>query len=91
MIDGSGIRKYLDLVVGCDMVKKEKPDPEMLLTTLEKLGILKNNAIMVGDTKKDTEAAKNADIKSVIYVTDGISADYKINDMRDLLDIIGDL
>ena len=60
------IKKYFDVIVTADDTTKHKPDPEPVNITLEKLGSLPEESIMVGDTKYDIQCAKNAGIKSVL-------------------------
>lgn len=55
-----------DEIVCIDQVKNPKPHPEGIYKILENLKIKKEEAIMVGDTKYDYDAAMNAGIKSII-------------------------
>lgn len=71
---------------------KRKPDPEALLYLLDKYNIDAEEALMVGDRDIDLLAAKNAGIKACFFNIDQKSdsryADFYINDMIDLYDII---
>lgn len=58
-----GLLDYFDLVIGSDDVKKVKPDPEGIFRILSHFN--DKNAIMIGDTAYDMQAAKNADIISI--------------------------
>ncbi|NQY22137.1 MAG: HAD family hydrolase [Campylobacteraceae bacterium] len=66
MLDHLGIAKYFDTILGYNDVKNAKPHPEMVNKILKKHNILKSNAQMIGDSKKDTQAAFNAGIDSVL-------------------------
>jgi phosphoglycolate phosphatase len=49
-------------VVGRDTVETEKPDPEPLLEAVGRLGVDPANALFVGDSDRDAEAARRAGI-----------------------------
>ena len=53
------------LVLGDDGRIPLKPNPDMLLHVCKELGITPEEAIMVGDTKTDLDAAKNAGMLSI--------------------------
>lgn len=50
----------VDAVVGRDSVPTEKPDPEPLLETLDRLDVRPEHALFVGDTARDEETADRA-------------------------------
>ncbi|GAM72253.1 phosphoglycolate phosphatase [Vibrio sp. JCM 19236] len=52
-------------VVGGDALPKRKPDPMPLEYLMDKYGMAHNQMILVGDSKNDVLAAKNAGIGSV--------------------------
>lgn len=58
--------RYLDTVITVEDVTKAKPDPEILLTTLGKLGSKPENSVMVGDTRLDIACANHAGATSVL-------------------------
>lgn len=64
-IKRSNLDQYLEFINYRDGFTNIKPDPEMLHHAIEKLGVSKDEAIMVGDTAIDIKAAKDAGIKSV--------------------------
>jgi phosphoglycolate phosphatase-like HAD superfamily hydrolase len=45
---------------GGDAGSKPKPDPHNALMICRKLGVAPDNAVMVGDTRADTEMGKSA-------------------------------
>jgi pyrophosphatase PpaX len=61
-----GIADYFDQVITRDDVQTVKPSPEGLNHVLRTFGIRAENAIFIGDTGNDIEAAANAGIQSVM-------------------------
>ncbi|WP_417790111.1 phosphoglycolate phosphatase [Terasakiella pusilla] len=59
------IESFFDVIIGGDQVAKKKPDAEMLLTTLTKMGITADQAVMIGDSPNDIGAADNAEMASI--------------------------
>jgi phosphoglycolate phosphatase len=55
-----GIDHYFSDVIGGDTFTNKKPDPMALLWLVEKHGITAKQMMMVGDSKNDILAAKNA-------------------------------
>ncbi len=51
-----------DVIITAEDVEKGKPDPEPILKALEILGIPPEEAIYVGDTEHDREAAERAGV-----------------------------
>ena len=52
----------IDLIVGAEDVKIEKPNPEGLLWAVEHLGAEKSNVLYVGDSVVDARTAQNAKV-----------------------------
>jgi HAD superfamily hydrolase (TIGR01549 family) len=74
---------YLDLLDARDLadgwttsadVQATKPDPDLVLAALEKAGGGKD-AVMIGDSTWDCEAAKRAGIQTLAVLTGGFSED----------------
>lgn len=59
------IETLFDLVLGGDSLAVKKPDPEPLLYVCKQLKIEREDAVMVGDSKNDIEAAHAAKMQSV--------------------------
>ena len=79
---GNEIEHYLDLLDARDLatdwtmsddVEQTKPEPDLVKAALEKAGT--DDAVMVGDTVWDVEAAKRAGIDTIGVLTGGFSAD----------------
>lgn len=71
---------YLDLLDARELVdgwttaadvEQTKPQPDLVVAALEKLGT--DDAVMVGDTPWDVEAAKQAGIPTIAVLTGGFS------------------
>ena len=70
-----------DLIVGTSDAP-EKPDPGMLLLACERLGVKPEQALMVGDSRFDREAAGAAGIR---FVGLGIDGDLRVDRLSGLL------
>jgi len=56
------LRKFFSVVVTCKDVIHPKPAPDMLLLAAEKLGILPENCLFIGDSELDQQAALRAKV-----------------------------
>ena len=91
-----GAGHLFEFIIGLEDVKRVKPDPEPVLLALEKLGVNKEEAIMIGDNYHDIEAAKHAGVLSagVAWSIKGedflkqYNPDYILQHMSDLLSIV---
>jgi len=63
ILDHFGIQDLFDCVITADEVEKGKPDPEPILKALDCLGVGVEDAIFVGDSDYDEEAAERAGIR----------------------------
>jgi phosphoglycolate phosphatase len=85
-----------DLYIGADSLDEKKPSAKPLVYVCEKLGVNKNKAIMIGDSKNDIIAAKNADIESIGVIwgynygedIKKYNPDYIIDDFKKIIQII---
>jgi len=66
MLQAVGIDKYFDYIIGFDKVTNPKPSQEMIVKTLEYFDIIPNNALVVGDSHKDSISAKKANVKPIL-------------------------
>jgi phosphoglycolate phosphatase len=62
--DNLNITGYFAELIGSDNIECMKPDPCGIIKLLEKYGIPKEKALMIGDMVVDIETGKNADIKT---------------------------
>jgi phosphoglycolate phosphatase len=65
-----GLNGWIDVIVGGDSCARRKPDPMPLLFACESLGVAPAQALMVGDSINDVQAARAAGI-AVICVPYG--------------------
>jgi HAD superfamily hydrolase (TIGR01509 family) len=77
-----------DVALAGDDVSAGKPDPMMINLCLTKLGVSKENAILVGDTLSDVKAGANAGVKTVGL---NIAADWRVSSLLDLEKILKSL
>ena len=68
-----GVSDTLDLVVGGEEVARSKPDPEMIHIILDRLGVDRSQAVMVGDALNDVQMGANAGLKASIGVLTGFA------------------
>lgn len=73
----NGLRDLVDVFLGKEDVTKFKPDPEILLSALKKMGGKVEEAIMIGDTYNDVFAAKNAGMDSALYYPESYEKYYE--------------
>lgn len=57
-----GLLDHVDAVVGRDSVATHKPDPEPLLTTIDRLGAEPSSSLFVGDSERDAVTAERAGV-----------------------------
>lgn len=62
----AGIYDYFDAVISGDMIEHSKPDPDIFLKALEKLGTEKLNTVILEDSNSGIEAAYRAGIRSIM-------------------------
>ena len=70
-VDLLGVRHLADAWTGADDVAKTKPHPDLVLAAMEKAGT--KDAVMLGDTNWDIEAAAKAGVSTVAVMTGGFS------------------
>lgn len=90
MLEFLAIKNYFSLIAGADMVKHPKPKSDILEFSCNELKINKENTILVGDSKKDWNAAKDFKIKCILvnwgfsqYESDNETI--VVNDVEDLI------
>ena len=73
VLDHFNLTPWFDAVVGGDTTPTRKPDPAPLIAAIEGAGVMLGRAVMVGDSKADYGAARNAGCR-IILVDWGYSA-----------------
>ncbi len=69
ILDELGVADYFDLMVGFMTVDKPKPEPNMILYSLEKLGVKASEAVLVDDTFVGLTAGVRAGVQTIGITT----------------------
>ncbi|MGM0240713.1 HAD family hydrolase [Enterococcus sp. AZ103] len=90
------IESYFDVIFSGEFVEKSKPDPEIYRITLDKLGVLAENAIAIEDSAYGITAATSAGITTIAYqetrmTIDQSHADYLGKDMKEIFQLIANI
>ncbi|RLA86247.1 MAG: HAD family hydrolase [Deltaproteobacteria bacterium] len=88
LLDHFGLRDHFDLVISARDVSRPKPHPDSLLRILEHFSLMPHQALFIGDTERDERASRLAGIPFVAYKNPALRADYHIDDLLEILDII---
>ena len=96
LLEASDLLQYFALVVCGDTLSKKKPEPDQIFYICEKLAVLIDEVVLIGDSKTDISAARNAGcyIFTVPYGYNqgheiaANSVDAKINNMTEILDLL---
>ena len=78
------IMHYFDIIVCADDVPTSKPSPDMIDAILKHCNILPHEALMIGDSLKDKEAATRAGVETILV-------DWGFSDLEDACREVGDL
>ena len=87
----------IDTVVAGDEVEHGRPEPDLILAVMDKLGVTDKSAVISsGDTEADVRSAQAAGVTSVGVLTghltrekfQSLGADYVLDSSANLLDII---
>ena len=82
------IEDYFEIVMCADDVKNSKPHPDMVLEILDYTKCRADEALMIGDSLKDREAASRAGVKTVLVdwgFSDLDDACREVEELRELL------
>ena len=74
-MDIAGIQTLVDEIVSSDDVKQSKPAPDIFEAVLDKLAIDGRDAVAIGDTPYDAEAARKAGIRTIGLLCGGFTED----------------
>jgi phosphoglycolate phosphatase len=69
LLERSGLLPHLDAVVCGDEVARRKPHPDLILEACTRLHVPPGNAILIGDSTNDAQAAHAAGATSVLVET----------------------
>lgn len=96
-LERTAILQHFDVVVTANDLKHAKPHPEGIGLIAERLGIVPEDCIMVGDSVVDILTGRNAGVAKTVGVTHGFAhvdalraagASHVIGDIPALLDVI---
>ena len=93
ILEALGLGGYIDLYAGYGTVPNVKPAPDMILYSLDELGICNNKAVFVDDSKVGLTAGIKAEVHTV-GITTGTSSEDQIREtgpdviIHDLYDLI---
>ena len=82
------LTEYFDLVVTSFDIRRPKPYPDALLKILDHFGIEAHQALYVGDSQVDAEAARAAKIPFVAFRNETLPAEYHIGNLKELEEIL---
>ena len=71
LVEQLRIGVFFDLVLGGECASRKKPAPDALLLTAGRMGVDIHRVLMVGDSKNDVQAARNAVCRGVVAVPYG--------------------
>jgi phosphoglycolate phosphatase len=92
LLEAKGLDHFFTHVYGGDSFARKKPDPLPLLKTCEALGVQSAQALMVGDSSNDAQAARAAGCPVVLVrygynhgePVDGVDADAHVDTLIDI-------
>lgn len=86
LLKAAEVSDLIDGATTSDDAENSKPDPDIVQVALDKLGLLKDEVVMIGDTPYDIESAGKAGIHSIALRTGG----WKDKDLSGALAIYDD-
>lgn len=96
VLDACGIGGHFDTVMSGELVERSKPDPEVYLRAIERLGVQPGECVAIEDSAAGIAAAKAAGAVVIAYEerrvpVDQSAADYLAHDMADAAQLVRDL
>ncbi|HEY8999668.1 MAG TPA: HAD family hydrolase [Candidatus Saccharimonadales bacterium] len=76
------VQDVFDTIVAQEDIKAHKPNPEALLLAMQKLNAQSERTLMLGDTRNDIEAARNADVDSLLFYPPSHTALYDFGELQ---------
>jgi HAD superfamily hydrolase (TIGR01509 family) len=90
LMDRFELWPFFDLVITAADVKNPKPHPESIEKILAKLNLKKKEAVFIGDSEVDRQAAESAGVKFIAYKNRSIAKESFIDDHLKILNFIED-
>ncbi len=97
LLDGIGLHKHFDIILGGDSLPERKPSPSMLLEAVRRCAAAPRMSLMIGDTRVDVAAGKAAGMETCGYIPGfrgrteltEAGADYLIERFSELIGLVG--
>jgi len=94
-LEKTGLRPFLQAVVGGDDASRAKPEPDLFLLAASKLEISPGNCMVIEDAEAGIVAATRAGMRAIL-IPDGLSssriansgADHVLSDLFEALDVL---
>lgn len=78
------VSECVEFIIAAEDVTQHKPHPESIKQALDKLNLNPEEAVLVGDSDKDIDAAHNAGIDSVLFAPQEHTAYYDLGVLKAL-------
>ncbi|MDD6467123.1 MAG: HAD family phosphatase [Erysipelotrichaceae bacterium] len=93
VLDETQLHEYFEFILSGDMFKEAKPNPDIYLTCIDKLGLSADECIAIEDSEYGISAAKGANLTCIAredkrFGYNQTQADYLIQDLMDIKDIL---
>lgn len=89
VLEEHGLEGYFDMVVSASDVARPKPYPDPLLKILKYFKALPEEAVYVGDSEVDEQAAAGAGIPLIAYNNSSLNAAFHIKRLQEIEGILG--
>ena len=96
LIQKMNLNKFFTTIVGARDNIPLKPKPDMLFLAMESFKTKNKIFYMVGDTSNDIDAAKTANVKSIVVAggytdkdVNELGATHTLNNMKDIIKLLG--
>jgi HAD superfamily hydrolase (TIGR01549 family) len=81
-LENTEVKKYFEVILTGDDVKRHKPDSEMIDKALVSLGGSRETSVIIGDSKHDLGAANNAKIDSILFYPKNHEPFYDLENLK---------
>ena len=71
LLEIAGAKALMDATTSSDDAEESKPDPDIVEAALKRAGVAASEAIMIGDTPYDIEAAQRAGVRTIAFRSGG--------------------
>jgi phosphoglycolate phosphatase-like HAD superfamily hydrolase len=90
LLETHAFSEYFEDILSVEQGYPRKPDPAMVLATLEKYALDPAKTLLIGDRDLDIQAGRAAGVRTALFDTSGltISADIRITHYNQLLEIL---